>query len=156
MKGRKQRVDNAGGGLAFCRVCHRALRKPESIKAGIGPVCGGKEPKGEERGMKMHPELFCDRPLGPWTGNVNCQRIDGIPYTNVPHTKMYHSPTGYEWGYCGAGPADFALNILHQFTDPRTADRLHQEFKEAFIAVLPPEGGRIDGEDIRAWLRVRA
>jgi hypothetical protein len=25
---------------------------------------------------------------------------------------VYHSPTGFEWGYAGSGPADLALNIL--------------------------------------------
>ena len=32
--------------------------------------------------------------------------------TNVPHLVVHHSPTGYEWGYGGSGPADLALNIL--------------------------------------------
>lgn len=31
--------------------------------------------------------------------------------TNVPHTITYHSPSGFEWGYGGSGPADLALNL---------------------------------------------
>lgn len=31
--------------------------------------------------------------------------------TNVEHKVVYHSPTGFEWGYGGSGPADLALNL---------------------------------------------
>lgn len=31
--------------------------------------------------------------------------------TNVPQRIVYHSPTGFEWGYGGSGPADLALNL---------------------------------------------
>ena len=30
-----------------CRVCHRELRNPESIRLGIGPVCDGREGSGQ-------------------------------------------------------------------------------------------------------------
>lgn len=35
----------------------------------------------------------------------------GAVETNVPHAVVHHSPTGYEYGYGGSGPADLALNI---------------------------------------------
>ena len=28
-----------------------------------------------------------------------------------------HSPSGFAWGYCGSGPAQFALTILLDYTD---------------------------------------
>lgn len=31
--------------------------------------------------------------------------------TNVPHNIVYHSPTGFEWGYGGSGPTELALNL---------------------------------------------
>jgi hypothetical protein len=85
-------------------------------------------------------------------GDIILKRINGRPATNVPHRLTKHSPTGYEWGYAGSGPADLALNILLMFVDPATAERLHQEFKQAFIATLPEEGGVIKREDIEHWI----
>jgi hypothetical protein len=42
---------------------------------------------------------------------------DGALRANVPHLK-YHSPTGYECGYAGSGPADLALSVLHALLPP--------------------------------------
>jgi len=56
-----------------------------------------------------------------------------------------HSPTGFEWGYAGSGPAQLALAILADtmhamLADPEDADRaalgLYQRFKEDWIARL--------------------
>ncbi|MDI6872650.1 MAG: hypothetical protein QME79_15120, partial [Bacillota bacterium] len=65
---------------------------------------------------------------------------------------VLHSPTGMEWGYGGSGPADFALNILALFVSREKAMALHQEFKWAFVARLPEQGGTIRRADILAWL----
>lgn len=75
--------------------------------------------------------------------------------TNVPHTWRHHSPAGFEWGYAGSGPAELALNILVQFTDRVTSYRLHQLFKEDYVAPMPPEGGRISAEEIHGWIARR-
>jgi len=77
---------------------------------------------------------------------------DGIE-TNIPHEMIYHSPDGFEWGYGGSGPADFALNILFAFTNDEMFSRdMHQEFKWFFIAGAPKEGGEIKNSDIRTWI----
>ena len=49
-----------------------------------------------------------------------------------------HSPTGFEWGYCGSGPAQLALAILadHCANDEQALN-FHQRFKWAVIAELP-------------------
>lgn len=48
-----------------------------------------------------------------------------------------HSPTGFEWGYSGSGPAQLALAILADaLRDPERAVRLHQDFKFKVIAGL--------------------
>jgi hypothetical protein len=48
-----------------------------------------------------------------------------------------HSPTGYEWGYGGSGPAQLALALLADATgDDQLALRLHQRFKFDRIATL--------------------
>jgi hypothetical protein len=64
-----------------------------------------------------------------------------------------HSPDGFEWGYGGSGPAQFALAILLDLTDDGDlAESLHQEFKRRFVATAPKEGFRLAEEAIRAWI----
>lgn len=53
--------------------------------------------------------------------------------TNVQRSVYRHSPTGFNYGYGGSGPADLALNILRMFTTPEKADRMYQDFKWKFI-----------------------
>jgi hypothetical protein len=84
----------------------------------------------------------------PDFGDVVCSRgKDGIQ-TNVPRRITRHSPDGFEWGYGGSGPADFALNILSVFIGQRLAYLYHQDFKWKFIAGMPHEGGTIKRETI--------
>ncbi len=53
-----------------------------------------------------------------------------------------HSPTGYEWGYYGSGPAQLALALLaHALKDDERAVRLHQRFKTRVIAPMPKHVG---------------
>lgn len=49
-----------------------------------------------------------------------------------------HSPSGFEWGYAGSGPAQLALAILadHCGNDDQAFD-FHQRFKWAVVAELP-------------------
>src|ERR1035441_1396600 len=49
-----------------------------------------------------------------------------------------HSPTGFEWGYAGSGPAQLALAILadHCGNDEQALN-FYQRFKWAVIAELP-------------------
>ena len=64
-----------------------------------------------------------DRPLNP--------RLDLWP----------HSPTGFEWGYGGSGPAQLALALLaDHLGDDERAVALHQSFKFALVAKLPNRG----------------
>lgn len=56
-------------------------------------------------------KLYCGRRLP--TGDVDVQVLDedrGVSYP-LPH-HVRHSPTGYEWGYNGSGPAELARCIL--------------------------------------------
>lgn len=132
----------------ICRVCHRPLKNPESIKNEMGPTCAAKS-GGQMSIIEPDPDFV----LLPFTGDVVCRREGNKKFMNVPQTIVQHSPTGLEWGYAGSGPADFALNVLYMFTkDKQFADRWHQDFKFAFIAKLPREGGEIKGEDISKWI----
>jgi hypothetical protein len=87
----------------------------------------------------------------------------------VPHLVVLHSPTGYEWGYGGSGPADLALNILENYLrhtgykGPSSkasfgryfnlAWDLHQTFKWSVIALQPREGAEIPYAAIDEWVK---
>jgi hypothetical protein len=94
----------------------------------------------------------------------------------LPHANL-HSPTGFECGYGGSGPADLAASILADFFDvnartvgatyrgkhsrkPRPAValkvvELHQDFKAELIARIDIARGQryeITGGMIAEWL----
>jgi hypothetical protein len=87
--------------------------------------------------------------------------------TNVPILVHYHA-TDFDWGRSGSGPADLALNILHQFIPPgadgaapltingvmmsRLAFGLHIPFADRFLLRLPQGGGRIAAGAIADWI----
>jgi hypothetical protein len=86
------------------------------------------------------------------------------PLKHVEH----HSPTGFEWGYGGSGPADLALSILTDYFHEKwgrvtkehinqgvhPAVVLHQDFKWSFVAAFPPEW-KLHKEEIDAWTSER-
>lgn len=155
-----------------------ARRLPPRAEVGDAGSPRGHGRREHEHGM--HPPL----PWDPETGDVRLRRVPDferglntgdelvhLVQTNVPWSVVDHSPTGFEWGYYGQGPADLALNILNLFEPPgadgqepvgcwdgeasRTAHALHQAFKEDFLAKMPAEGGMIRGTEIRAWISER-
>ena len=66
---------------------------------------------------------------------------------------MYnHSPTGYEWGYGGSGPAQLALAILaDHLGDGRQALAIYQQFKFSVVTGLPKCRWKLTSRDID-WL----
>lgn len=71
----------------------------------------------------------------------------------LPHV-IRHSPTGYEWGYGGSGPADLALSILADVIGPTTADYFYQDFKWEFVAAWS-DRWEIRRDEILRWLETR-
>lgn len=65
-----------------------------------------------------------------------------------------HSPTGFEWGYCGSGPAQLALAILadHCGNDEQ-AFNFHHRFKWAVVAELPRRSWKLTSDEIDRVLR---
>ena len=62
-----------------------------------------------------------------------------------------HSPTGFDWGYCGSGPAQLALAILaDHFDSTDEALELYQRFKWAVIAALPRNGWTFNTQQLEA------
>jgi len=134
----------------ICRVCRRRLKNPVSVELGIGPVCRA---KGILKEDNRQGELFMELAI-PDFGDVICGRNDDGMFTNVPRRIIRHSPDGFEYGYGGSGPADFALNILSVFIGEEAAQEggLYQTFKFDFIAPLPEEGGIIPRKAIMDWI----
>lgn len=68
-----------------------------------------------------------------------------------------HSPTGFEWGYVGSGPAQLALAILadHCGNNERALN-WYQRFKWAVIAELPHREWILTSEDIDRALQLLA
>lgn len=92
-------------------------------------------------------------------------------HTTVPWLVKHHSPTGFEWGYGGSGPADLALNIIEYvlretgYDGPTTNDTwdgtetfqaahdLHQDFKWQFIARMDRnQHYMLRFDEVKAWV----
>ena len=78
--------------------------------------------------------------------------VDGQPLN--PRLDLWnHSPTGFEWGYGGSGPAQLALAILADHCgDDEQALNFYQRFKWAVIAELPHREWILTSEDIERVL----
>lgn len=153
--------------MTCCGRCKRELKNPIYVALGYGPVCWAKIQAEREREENEMNDKHLDIPRDEWI--VAERHEDGIA-TNVPHLITDHSPSGFEFGYGGSGPADFALNILETVLrdmgyDGETTNKtwkgdkcfklayaLHQPFKAEFIAGMPREGGRISTNHIIAWI----
>ena len=60
-----------------------------------------------------------------------------------------HSPTGFECGYGGSGPAQLALAILaDHLQDDREALSLYQSFKWKVVSCLFPKGWELTSDQI--------
>lgn len=153
-----------------CVLCGRPLKDPASLSRGMGQVCAGKAGKSD------CGALFGDSPVLNGVGTLEevglvCRRLaDGRLACNVQHVVKHHSPTGFECGFGGSGPAELALNVLHQLMPPKgdhmdrlfgssvvsnDAAHLHQEFKWRFISSMPSSGGFVPIENIYEWLIAR-
>ncbi len=64
-----------------------------------------------------------------------------------------HSPTGFEWGYAGSGPAQLALALLSDhFGDDDQALAQYHEFKHAVVAGLDKRGWTLTSGQIQQHL----
>jgi hypothetical protein len=78
--------------------------------------------------------------------------VDGQPLN--PRLDLWnHSPTGFEWGYAGSGPAQLALALLADcLSDDQEAVEWHQDFKSAAVAGLPHAGWTLTEQEIQETL----
>jgi len=66
-----------------------------------------------------------------------------------------HSPTGFNWGYGGSGPAQLALALLMVFAGREFAERNYQDFKWQMVATLPQEDFEMSAASVEEWIRQR-
>jgi hypothetical protein len=87
---------------------------------------------------------------GTRQGHTVVVTVDGRPL-NLRLDLWNHSPTGFEWGYGGSGPAQLALALLADcLGDDEQAVRFHQQFKFQVVASLEGHGWMMTSRDIRA------
>jgi hypothetical protein len=82
---------------------------------------------------------------------VRDERSDEIPRLLAPrHDLRNHSPTGFQWGYGGSGPAQLALALLADaLGDDERALQLYQVFKWRWVAHLQTDAWEITRFDIQ-------
>lgn len=66
--------------------------------------------------------------------------------------RVRHSPTGFNWGYAGSGPADLARSILWDCLGREPDTSLYQAFKAQFVATWMETEWSIDEPTIIAWV----
>jgi Family of unknown function (DUF6166) len=86
--------------------------------------------------------------------DYNVIAVDGRELPLAPSLKLRnHSPSGFNWGYGGSGPAQAALAIcLRVFANQWLALELYQEFKFRYVAGWPMGQGFYDTVDFDAFL----
>lgn len=64
------------------------------------------------------------------------------------------SPSGFEYGYRGSGPAQLAIAMLAHAYDDEFACEYYQQFKREVVAALPEDGWTLTTEDLDKWREV--
>jgi hypothetical protein len=85
---------------------------------------------------------------GSRKGHAADVTVNGRPLD--PRLDLWnHSPTGFEWGYVGSGPAQLALALLADLLgNDQEAVNFHQGFKCSVVARLPYNGWTLTEEQI--------
>ena len=78
--------------------------------------------------------------------------VDGEPL-DKRYDLLSASPSGFQFGYGGSGPAQLAIAMLaHAFDDEFATDH-YQRFKREVVAELPKSGWTLTKQDLDAWRR---
>lgn len=80
--------------------------------------------------------------------------VDGKILSPKKSLRLWkHSPTGFEWGYCGSGPAQLALALLLDATgEKQLAVDYHQQLKSEVVAGWEEWGWTVSAVSIRLWV----
>jgi hypothetical protein len=88
-----------------------------------------------------------DNPVGEETTvTVNGEEL------SYRYDLLSASPSGFEWGYRGSGPAQLAISMLAFECGDEIAGNWYQVFKEDIVAELPAGGWTLQGSEIREYL----
>lgn len=79
--------------------------------------------------------------------------VDGEPLSKR-YDLLSASPSGFETGYNGSGPAQLSIAMLaHAFSD-EFACEYYQQFKREVVSELPEEGWTLTKGDLDEWREV--
>jgi hypothetical protein len=78
--------------------------------------------------------------------------VDGEPLAKR-YDLLSASPSGFETGYNGSGPAQLAIAILAHAYDDEFAREWYQQFKRDVVATLPENGWTLTKADLDEWRR---
>lgn len=122
--------------MTRCARCNRILKVEPWRSKGIGAVCYQKARIEQAYRNNGDTDQIVPYKGGDiWIERLTSGDSAGGVCTNVPRMEYKHSPTGYNFGYAGSGPADFALNVMLMFCKRREdAYRIYQQFKFKFVA----------------------
>lgn len=70
--------------------------------------------------------------------------------TQLEH-RVHHSPTGFEWGYGGSGPADLARSIIWDVLGEKPTPSMYMAFKFEVVAKWGDQWSITEGE-VRDWI----
>lgn len=92
------------------------------------------------------------------TGNCTVRIVEDGDARELPLRLdiANHSPTGFEWGYGGSGPAQLAIALIADAMGGSRADvlRLHQRFKWAVVGRLPRTGFHLTEMEVIAAIGI--
>lgn len=119
--------------------------------------CSEADAREQMRERQLHLRTTEDRVSGRLyegfrrNGRALIRVRDGTTLRALKH-RVHHSPTGFEWGYAGSGPADTARSLLWDVVGREVPAGVYQAFK--FDVVVGLRDGWVLTEDsIRAWLQ---
>jgi len=93
-------------------------------------------------------KIYKGKRLGPMMNLPEVEvTVNGKPLKH----RVRHSPTGFEFGYGGSGPADLALSILWNFLGKEPSRILYMDFKTRFVARWKDKW-EITSEEIQSWI----
>jgi len=140
-----------------CARCGRRLKDPNATYGPIGArKVAAEQALAEQQAANITiPVTIRDGYAGTRTpdGSVVVRIRNGVqePLRHLVH----HSPTGFEWGYGGSGPADLARSIIADALGTENPDpAVYQEFKRMFVAGWG-DRWEIALDEIRTWLEKR-
>lgn len=90
-------------------------------------------------------------PMAP-VGEECAVTVDDQPL-ECRYDLLSASPSGFEWGYGGSGPAQLAIAILAHAYDDEFAREWYQQFKRDVVATLPENGWTLTKDDLDEWRR---